>query len=69
MAIVWFKHDLRVDDHPGLAAAAEYEQVLPLFIFDPQICTGYQRHPELFYSRKGKGSHEIEKVEKGFWNG
>jgi hypothetical protein len=40
VAIVWFKHDLRVDDHPGLAAAAEYEQVLPLFIFDPQICTG-----------------------------
>jgi hypothetical protein len=43
VAIVWFKHDLRVDDHPGLAAAAEYEQVLPLFIFDPQICTGWSK--------------------------
>jgi hypothetical protein len=43
VAIVWFKHDLRVDDHPGLAAAAEYEQVLPLFIFDPQVCTGWSK--------------------------
>ncbi|MEM8740768.1 MAG: FAD-binding domain-containing protein [Pseudomonadota bacterium] len=38
--IVWFKRDLRVDDHPALTAAAEAAradggQVLPLFIVDP----------------------------------
>jgi len=40
LAIVWFKHDLRIDDHPGLAAALEYERVLPLFIFDPDVYAG-----------------------------
>lgn len=40
VAIVWFKHDLRLDDHPGLAAASEYQHVLPLFIFDPYVCSG-----------------------------
>jgi len=40
LAIVWFKHDLRIDDHLGLAAALEYERVLPLFIFDPDVYAG-----------------------------
>ncbi|ROR72867.1 cryptochrome/photolyase family protein [Bogoriella caseilytica] len=33
--IVWFRRDLRVRDHPALAAAAAAGDVLPLFIIDP----------------------------------
>ncbi|XP_006660884.1 uncharacterized protein LOC102721765 isoform X1 [Oryza brachyantha] len=41
-AVVWFKHDLRVDDHPGLAAAAEPRRpVVPLYVFDRRILAGY----------------------------
>uniref|UniRef100_A0A0E0IMT0 Photolyase/cryptochrome alpha/beta domain-containing protein n=1 Tax=Oryza nivara TaxID=4536 RepID=A0A0E0IMT0_ORYNI len=43
-AVVWFKHDLRVDDHPGLAAAVAAEPrrpVLPLYVFDRRILAGY----------------------------
>ncbi|XP_024379192.1 uncharacterized protein [Physcomitrium patens] len=39
-AIVWFKHDLRTDDHPGLAFAAQYDHVIPLFIFDSSFYAG-----------------------------
>ncbi|GJP47821.1 hypothetical protein CLOM_g7003, partial [Closterium sp. NIES-68] len=48
--IVWFKHDLRVNDHPGLhdlsaagptdsaaLAAATTSHAIPLFVFDPEI--------------------------------
>ncbi|WOL19137.1 hypothetical protein Cni_G27934 [Canna indica] len=37
-AIVWFKNDLRIDDHPGLATAvAKHEMVIPLYVFDHRI--------------------------------
>ncbi|KAJ8470631.1 hypothetical protein OPV22_024974 [Ensete ventricosum] len=37
-ALVWFKNDLRVDDHPGLVAAvAKHETVVPLYVFDHRI--------------------------------
>ncbi len=37
-AIFWFRRDLRFDDNTGLLAAlAQNESVLPLFIFDEQI--------------------------------
>jgi deoxyribodipyrimidine photolyase len=38
---VWFKHDLRLDDHPGLLAALEREKqhggggVILAFVLDP----------------------------------
>ena len=33
---LWFKHDLRIDDHPGLHYALSRQQgVVPLFCFDP----------------------------------
>ncbi|KAG0573379.1 hypothetical protein KC19_VG173400 [Ceratodon purpureus] len=41
VAIVWFKHDLRMDDHPGLASAAQYDHVLPLFILDSSFYAGW----------------------------
>lgn len=37
VAIVWFKQDLRVDDHPGLIAAAQYSDCLPLYVFDHRL--------------------------------
>lgn len=40
VAIVWFKHDLRMDDHVGLTSALQYDHVLPLFIFDSSFYAG-----------------------------
>ena len=35
VAIIWFRRDLRINDHPALLAAVESaEQVIPIFIFD-----------------------------------
>lgn len=35
--LLWFKHDLRVDDHPGLHAALKASTtVIPVFCFDPK---------------------------------
>jgi deoxyribodipyrimidine photo-lyase len=40
-AIVWFTRDLRVHDHPALAAAAtRYERIVPLFVLDPTLLHG-----------------------------
>lgn len=37
--LVWYKHDLRLDDHPGwhqaLAAGQQAAAVVPVFCFDP----------------------------------
>lgn len=33
--LVWFKRDLRVQDHPALSLAAQSGQVLPLYIVEP----------------------------------
>ncbi|CAN8325888.1 unnamed protein product [Cochlearia groenlandica] len=40
-AIVWFKQDLRVDDHPGLLDASNHGNVLPLYVFDRRILSRY----------------------------
>jgi len=42
-AVVCFKHDLRVDDHPGLVAACAEPRrsVVPLYVFDSRILAGY----------------------------
>ncbi|XP_030935151.1 uncharacterized protein LOC115960407 [Quercus lobata] len=41
-SILWFKHDLRVDDHPGLIAAASNSQsLLPLYVFDHRILSRF----------------------------
>ncbi len=40
-AIVWFRRDLRVHDHPGLRAALDSdERVVPAFVFDPRLLGG-----------------------------
>ena len=34
-SIIWFRRDLRINDHPALLAAIESsDQILPLFILD-----------------------------------
>ncbi len=37
MHIVWFKRDLRVEDHAALAKAAERGPVLPVYIIEPEL--------------------------------
>lgn len=39
-AIFWFRNDLRLHDNPGLMAAIEVGQVLPIFILDPRFNLG-----------------------------
>ncbi|RIA04368.1 hypothetical protein BRARA_K01402 [Brassica rapa] len=40
-AVVWFKQDLRVDDHPGLIAASKHGAVIPLYVLDRRILSRY----------------------------
>ncbi|NKW78078.1 deoxyribodipyrimidine photo-lyase [Rhodobacteraceae bacterium R_SAG7] len=37
MQIVWFKRDLRVQDHAALSAASQRGPVLPLYIVEPEL--------------------------------
>ncbi len=40
-ALVWFRRDLRVHDHPALTAAvAQADAVVPVFVFDEALLTG-----------------------------
>ncbi len=40
-AIVWFRRDLRLHDHPALwAAAHEYDKIVPAFVLDPGLLRG-----------------------------
>jgi deoxyribodipyrimidine photo-lyase len=36
-ALLWFKQDLRLDDHPALQAGLSAECLLPVFVFDPKL--------------------------------
>lgn len=38
-ALLWFRRDLRLRDHPALAAAAESTEVLACFVLDPRLET------------------------------
>ncbi|KAJ4899517.1 DNA photolyase [Raphanus sativus] len=40
-AVVWFKQDLRADDHPGLLAASKHRAVIPLYVLDRRILSRY----------------------------
>ncbi len=39
VSVIWFRRDLRVRDHPALAAAAAHTECVPLFVFDPRLLT------------------------------
>jgi len=43
--VVWYKRDLRVDDHRPLAEAAERGPVLPLYVAEPSIAAGDDFRP------------------------
>ena len=37
-SIMWFRRDLRICDHPALLAAiAESDEIVPVFILDPKL--------------------------------
>ncbi|XP_010671998.2 uncharacterized protein LOC104888671 [Beta vulgaris subsp. vulgaris] len=40
-AVVWFKHDLRIEDHPGIVAASKHTNVVPLYVFDHRILSRF----------------------------
>ena len=43
-AILWYRRDLRVHDHPGLHAALRaHECVVPVFVLDPALLNGRLR--------------------------
>lgn len=45
MNIVWFKRDLRIDDHVALATAQSHGPILPLYILEPELWN----EPDLSY--------------------
>ena len=45
-AVVWFRRDLRLHDHPALTAAVEgYDRVVPLFVLDQALLEGRSASP------------------------
>src|SRR3954452_12649355 len=38
--LLWFRRDLRLHDHPALAAARAYEPIRPVFVLDPALLHG-----------------------------
>ncbi|MCA2013182.1 deoxyribodipyrimidine photo-lyase [Cereibacter sphaeroides] len=40
LSLVWFRRDLRVQDHPALSRAASEGPVLPVYIADPALLAG-----------------------------
>ncbi|XP_027354283.1 uncharacterized protein LOC113864592 isoform X1 [Abrus precatorius] len=40
-AILWFKHDLRTDDHPGLLAASTFPSLVPIYVFDHRVLSRF----------------------------
>ena len=36
VTILWFRHDLRLDDNPALAAAAARGAIVPVFVWAPE---------------------------------
>jgi deoxyribodipyrimidine photo-lyase len=47
LTILWFRRDLRLDDHPALQQACRLGAVLPLFVLDPALL----HHPETGVAR------------------
>ncbi|XP_057849899.2 uncharacterized protein LOC131060609 isoform X1 [Cryptomeria japonica] len=39
VALLWFKQDLRIDDHPGLVRASQFKTLIPVYVFDHDICS------------------------------
>ena len=40
VGVLWFRRDLRLSDHPALCEAlSEFDRVVPLFVWDPLLCS------------------------------
>lgn len=39
VVLLWFKQDLRIDDHPGLVRASRFKTLIPVYVFDRDICS------------------------------
>jgi deoxyribodipyrimidine photo-lyase len=48
MILVWLRRDLRLADHPALAAAAEHGPIVPVFVLDPQLLGRSERRDAWF---------------------
>ncbi len=46
LAVVWFKRDLRVFDHAPLVEAARHRQVLPLYVYEPELLSAPDCAPQ-----------------------
>jgi deoxyribodipyrimidine photo-lyase len=44
-ALLWFRRDLRLHDHPALRAALGHERVIPVFCFDERLLAGRHASP------------------------
>src|SRR5690349_14584487 len=66
VAIVWFRRDLRVHDHPALMHALErYDRVIPLYVLDPGILEGrWQSANRRWFLAGALGSLEAELRER-----
>ena len=45
LAVVWFRRDLRLADNPALEAAAEADEIVPVFCFEQGLHSGRHRSP------------------------
>ncbi|RKT79890.1 deoxyribodipyrimidine photo-lyase type I [Terracoccus luteus] len=69
VAILWFRRDLRLHDHPALLAAIEAaDEVLPLFVIDPHLMSrGTPRSERLLASLAalGKDTRDTLVIRRG----
>lgn len=63
VSVVWFRRDLRVHDHPGLARAVEAgDHVAPLFIVDERLLDGRWPSPNRLWFMRGSLHHLAEEL-------
>jgi deoxyribodipyrimidine photo-lyase len=61
VAVVWFRRDLRLHDHPALQHALEgYDRVVPLFVVDRAIVGGRWRSA----NRRWFLAHALESLDR-----
>jgi len=51
VSMLWYKHDLRLDDHPGIHKALEENlDIVPVFVFDPARYAGLVESEEMAHA-------------------
>ena len=66
-AILWFRRDLRVHDHPALVAAvAEADVVIPVFVFDEALLHGrWPSANRIWFMRESVAALSVALAERG----